>query len=333
MSETMSDVQPSKTQLTHQTVLVTGASGFIGTHLCQRLRQAGATVHALCRYSAPQVREPLSANLHWHLADVTDITTVRSILQNIQPAVIFHLAGQATAARSLNYVLPTFHSNLTATVNLLTATTELGCGRIILAGSLEEPAADESTPTPSSPYAAAKFASSAYARMFHELYQTAVVLTRIFMVYGPGQRNLQKLIPYVTVSLLSGKVPHLSSGQRLIDWIYIDDLVQGLMAIAQTPHLEGQTVELGSGQMTSVYSVVQQLVALTGSEIEPVFGILADRPLEQLRQANIAATSTQLAWQPTTSLTDGLVQTVDWYRQWLAMAQSSNIQDILEPMK
>ena len=333
MFKTMSALWPSDAQFTHQTVLVTGASGFIGSHLCQRLCQAGATVHALSRrYSASREREPLSSDLYWHLADVTDIATVRSILQDIQPAVIFHLAGQVTAARSLNYVLPTFHSNLTATINLLTAATELGCGRIILAGSLEEPAADESIPTPSSPYAAAKFASSAYARMFHELYQTSVVLTRIFMVYGPGQRDLQKLIPYVTLSLLSGRVPQLSSGQRLIDWIYIDDVVQGLMAIAHTPHLDGQTVDLGSGRMTSIYALVQQLVALTGSEVEPVFGRLTDRPLEQVRQANIAATLSQLGWQPTTSLSDGLLQTVDWYRQWLAMEQSStsNLQDSLE---
>jgi len=124
--------------------------------------------------------------------------------------------------------------------NLLIAGAENSAGRMVLAGSFEEP--DEVDTAPCSPYAAAKWAASGYARMFHALYQVPVVVAKIFMVYGPGQLDYTKLIPYVTLSLLRGEAPMLSSGARLVDWIYVDDVVDGLIGCAQAPGIEGRTV-------------------------------------------------------------------------------------------
>lgn len=298
-------------------ILVTGANGFIGTHLCQHLCRAGAEVYALSR------KLPVTAaadNLNWCQGDLTDIVKVRELFSSIKPDLVFHLAGHPVGIRGLELVLPTFYNNLVATVNLLVAATEVGCGRLILAGSLEEPQSHTNL-TPSSPYAASKWAASSYTSMFYELYQLPVVTARIFMVYGPGQQDLKKLVPYVTCSLLQEKAPKLSSGNRPIDWIYVEDLVSGLLAIAKVADVEGTTVDLGSGNLETIRTVVEHLVNIIGTKTEPLFGALSDRPLEQVRVADTAATYKQIGWKPEISLDKGLASTVDCYKKYLQARQ------------
>jgi UDP-glucose 4-epimerase len=304
-------------QSVDQRILVTGASGFIGSHLCDRLRIGGGEVHAVSR-TKPSIEKN---GLRWWSGDLAEISVVRSLLTMIKPDLIFHLAGHVKGARDLDQVIPTFRSNLMSLVNILTVVSEIGCGRVISAGSMEEPDSGDPRALPGSPYAAAKWAGSAYARMFHALYQVPVVNLRIFMVYGPAQQDLSKIIPYVTLSLLRREAPKLSSGQRQIDWIYVEDVVDGLLAVAQAPNVEGHTIDLGSGSLVSIRAVVQQLVDLVNPAIKPLFGALPDRPMEQVRMANTADTRAKISWEPKTSLQDGLRYTVDWYRERLKRGQ------------
>jgi nucleoside-diphosphate-sugar epimerase len=208
-------------------------------------------------------------------------------------------------------------------VNLLTAAQAIGCERFVLPGSLEEPSSDNAEVVPSSPYAVTKWASSAYARMFHALYQLPIVILRVFMVYGPGQRAVHKLIPYAIRSVLKGDVPTFSSGPRPIDWIYIDDVVEALLASAVADNLEGKTIDIGSGQVETVRTVVEKLVELTGSDIVPLFRTRSDRQLEQVRQADITAAEELMGWTPKVSLDEGLKRTIAWYEQDLEVATSS----------
>jgi UDP-glucose 4-epimerase len=305
-------VQKPVHQFANRKILVTGASGFIGTPLCRRLCGEAAEVHAVAR--RPPTDE--KTRLRWWQADLADIAVVQDLMTAIKPDVIFHLAGHALGGRELDLVLPTFHGNLTTTVNMLTVAAELGCRRFVLASSLEEPEPAVAEVVPSSPYAASKWASSAYARMFQELYQTPVVLARIFMTYGPGQ-DLRKLIPYVILSLLRGENPKLSSGQRQIDWVYIEDVVEGLLAAAQAPAIEGKTVDVGSGTLVSIRTLVEHLACLINPQIKPLFGALSDRPLEQVRVADTARSSAMIGWKPTIALEEGLRRTVSWYERQL----------------
>jgi nucleoside-diphosphate-sugar epimerase len=149
--------------------------------------------------------------------------------------------------------------------------------------------------------------------MFHALYESPVVIARPFMTYGPGQ-DPRKIIPYVTTSLLEGKAPRLSNGALEADFVYIDDVIDGLVAMVDAPELEGITMDLGSGYLTSVRSIVEHLLSLTGVDIEPMFGTLPDRPKEQVRIANIRQTALCLNWKPTVSLVQGLQQTVAWFK-------------------
>lgn len=296
-------------ELAGKRIFVTGATGFIGSHLLPRLCEVGASVHAISRGEPPETRLPI----HWYQGNLADLPTVRTVLRAIEPQVVYHLAGHVAGTRGTEAIVPTFQCNLMSTVNLLTASQAIGCQRFILPGSPEEPSSHGAEGVPSSPYAVTKWASSSYARMFHALYQFPVVILRIFMVYGPGQRDHQKLIPYVVNSLLRGQSPQLTSGQRAIDWVYVEDVVEALLASALASNVEGKTIDIGSGELMTVRAVVQALARLMGHDGPPAFGARPDRQLERADVADRRAAEELLRWIPKTSLEEGLKHTTQWY--------------------
>jgi len=290
--------------------MVTGAAGFIGSALCRRLAHLGVEVHGISRTARP-AEDHIA---RWWQCNLEDFEAVCGLVNEAKPDLIFHLASNSAGSRALELVVPMFHSNLQTTVNLLAAATEIGCNRILLAGSMEEPDTNQHWPIPSSPYAAAKFASGTYGRMFHALYNIPVVNLRVFMVYGPGQRETYKLIPYVTLSLLKGEVPELSSGERAVDWIYVDDVVDGFIAAAVARNIEGTTLDLGSGKQVIVHHVVEMLVDIINPAIQPAFGVVPERAMEQTRIAKVEDSHQRLGWRAQTSLREGLIRTTAWYR-------------------
>jgi nucleoside-diphosphate-sugar epimerase len=291
-------------------VLVTGASGFIGSHLCRRLADAGAEVHGASR-RAPATTSP---SIRWWQADLAEPVPVRKLVKDVRPDVIFHCAGAAVGLRDLEQVEPMMRGHLLSTVNVMVAAAESGCRRVILAGSLEEPAPGVPESPPSSPYAAAKFAATAYARMFRDLYGLEVAILRVFMLYGPGQRELWKLIPFVITSLLRGESPALGSGQRQIDWVYVDDAVEAFIAAAMVDSCPACILDVGSGATIAVRELVERLAPMVRPDARPGFDAIKDRPFEQVRVANTGPTRELLGWTPSVGLDDGLRRTVEWYR-------------------
>lgn len=300
-------------ELAGKRIFVTGATGFIGSHLLSRLCELGARVYAVSRGQQPDTR----CAIQWYEGNLADLPTARTLLKAIRPHFVYHLASHVVGARGTEAIVPTFQCNLMTTVNLLTAAQAVGCERFILPGSLEEPSSNDTEAVPSSPYAVTKWASSAYARMFHALYQFPVVILRVFMVYGPAQRDLQKLIPYVIGSLLKGQVPQLTSGQRPIDWIYVDDVVEALVASALAHNVVGKTIDIGSGEVKTVQTVVETLARCMGFDGPPSFGARPDRQFEQVRVADRRAAEELLGWTPQVSLDEGLQRTILWYERHL----------------
>lgn len=289
-------------------ILVTGAAGFIGRHLCSRLCTWNLEVHGTSRRERPRLAgEPI-----WWQADMADLAAVRRIFSAVKPDIVVHLAGSTGARTDRDLVLPAYHSLATSTVNVLVQASEQGCRRVILAGSLNEPMSRFEAPIPGSPYAAAKWIGSIYGRMFHALYDAPVVNLRPFMAYGPAQAR-DKLIPSVALSLLKGEAPRLSSGRMRGDWIFINDVIDAFVVAAATPDIEGQTFDLGTGSLTSIRAIVEKLLEVTGCKIKPMFGAIPDRPHEQEIVADTAPAAGQLGWRATTSLEDGLRETAAWY--------------------
>lgn len=298
-------------------MLVTGASGFIGSHICRRLLEEGADVHGVSRAA----RE--GTGLRWWQADLTDADAAARLVRRIRPDAIYHLAGYASGSRSIDAVLPSLRDNLVAAVNVLIAAARSECGLVLLAGSLEEPEPVAAEPVPTSPYAAAKHAAGSFGRMFAALNDLPVVNLRVFMVYGPGQLDQTKLVPYVVTSLLRGEAPKLSSGTRPVDWVYVEDVADAFLTAAVRPDLTGETIDVGSGELVTVRSIVEQIVETIGTVIQPEFGTRPDRPLETVRAADVEQTRDRLGWQIRTSLAEGLFATVEWFRAEVARESPS----------
>ncbi len=283
-------------------VLITGASGFIGSHLCGELLRRGHEVHAVSR-SRPVV---FGERLIWHPVDLTDERSTRKTIAGIGADLIFHLCSHAQGERELPFVLPTFRNEVQTTINVLTSAVETGCNRLVMAGSLEEPAPGE---VPASPYAAAKASSRQYASMFHRLYGLPVVQTRIFMTYGPGQSQ-KKLIMHCIKTLRQGGRLAIASPNRKVDWIYVDDVVCGLLAVATTPGLEGKSVDLGSGEVVTIRDLVINLRQLINPNAVVEFGSSPWNDVEMVRRADATTTRTLTGWRCIVPLGEGLARTV-----------------------
>jgi len=292
-------------------VLVTGASGFIGTRLVETLVRGGAKVHASSRQAPAAAGEGLT----WHTGDLSDAGVASAMVRSARPDFVFHLASRVTGSQDLAAVLPTLHANLITTVNLLVAATEHGKPRFVTAGSLVEPRDRSQGITPSSPYAAGKWASGDYLRMFHSLYGLPASVARIFMVYGPGQRDTTKLVPYTVLCALRGEAPACGSGDRLVDWIYVDDVVEGLLALAATSETAGTAVDLGSGVLVSIRDVTQEIIHQVGSEVDPRFGARPDPKMEPVVVADTEGTKRRIGWSPRVTMADGLGRTISWYQE------------------
>lgn len=297
-------------------VLVTGATGFVGTNLCQALRSIGAEVAGVALAEsllhAPDPEGILPA-------DLADEASARGTVETVKPEIVFHLAGMVDTRQDTECILPTLRHNLIGTVNLLTALVGSQCSRVLVVGSSESPPPNQS---PGSPYAASKQAAAIYAQMYWALYALPVVIARPHMVYGPHQQ-VRKLIPYLIHCGLQKTPPLLSSGKRICDLVYVKDFVRAMLLMAGASGLVGQTLDVGTGTGTSIAEVVSHVRSLMSSTIEPVFGALPDRAGEVPQVANRRHTEEILGWRPLWTLDAGLSETIRWYKNEQSFDASS----------
>ncbi|MDH4278012.1 MAG: NAD-dependent epimerase/dehydratase family protein [Acidimicrobiia bacterium] len=289
-------------------ILVTGATGFIGGHVVELLHHLGADVHAVARQPGSTVS--FDTPVTWHRADLTDAAATAEAVKAVRPEMIVHLAGLVKGARDPDLLLPMFAANTASAVHLLDAARRFDVARVLLAGSLEEP--DEPAQLAASPYALSKAAAHLYGDYYRATTAVEVVNLQIFMVYGPAQLDEAKLIPYVIRSLQAGEAPSLSTGTRLVDWVYVGDVAEGIARACVGAAAE-HPVPLGTGSLATVRDVVETMIDLAEVEVEPRFGCVADRSREVEKVADIDTTRQLLGWVPAVDLREGLAATLSWY--------------------
>lgn len=320
-----------------QSVLVTGAGGFIGSHLVEALVERGARVRAFVRYNSrgdvgllnflsPDVRKRLVIVP----GDLRDPAGVLSAMDGC--TCVFHLGALISIPYSYRHPFEVIETNIVGTVNVLEAARHARPERVIhtstseVYGTAQIVPIDERHPLQGqSPYSASKIGADKIAESYYRAFDVPVATVRPFNTYGPRQSG-RAVIPTIICQALSGNVVQLGSLQPTRDFTYVSDTVQGFLRAAEAGAIVGQEVNLGSNQETSVAELVSMIGALLNRSIEVESSHERVRPakseVERLRASNVRAKEL-LGWEPTVSLKDGLGRTIDWiaghtelYRPW-----------------
>lgn len=317
--------------LTGRRVLVTGASGFIGSHLTRRLVADGAEVHALTSsvssiYPARllDVRESITL----HEASLDDRGAMQLLAERVRPDYVFHLGAYTHVGKSWQRIDECIQVNIQGTVNLLMALAPTGFTRFVNVGTSEiygdvaVPFVEDGPVHPISPYSVSKHAAEEYARLFGAAMSLPVVRVRPFNAYGPMQ-SPDRIIPETITRGLQGQPMRMTQGSQTREFNYVEDLADGLVRVATAPGIDGELFNLGCGRETSIRDVATLTLKLMGDPITPEFGVLEERPIEIPRMyADTTKTVERLGWSPATSLEAGLTRTIEWYRAALASGAS-----------
>jgi UDP-glucose 4-epimerase len=313
-------------------VLVTGAAGFIGSHLTRRLVAEGADVHVLTGEVSsvyPGRLLDVRDGITLHEGNLTDRTAMEALAKAARPSVIFHLGAYTHVGKSWYRVDECVQTNVQGTVNLLLALEGTSYDRFIYTGTseiyggIDVPFREDAKVNPISPYAVSKYAGERFCQMYQQGLEWPIVLVRPFNAYGPAQ-SPDRIIPETIVRALRGQDLALTSGRQTREFNYVEDIVEGYVKLAQTDGIEGELFNIGGGEEVTIRKVVEEILDLMGNPIEPKFDALEHRPNEIWRMyCDSSKAREKLGWEPRFSLRDGLDATIAWYRTELERNDSS----------
>ena len=315
--------------LTNKKILVTGADGFIGSHLVEMLLAQGCDVRAFVYYNsfnswgwldslAPEVLR----NLDVVSGDIRDPNGVEAAMQDC--AVVFHLAALIAIPFSYNSPDSYVDTNIKGTLNVLQAARKIGCERVLITSTSEVYGTAQYTPIDEkhpfqgqSPYSATKIGADRLAESFYRSFSTPVVIVRPFNTYGPRQ-SARAVIPTIITQLLLGATQlQLGSLTPTRDFNYVADTVAGFISLAQTDAAVGKEINIATGQERTIGDVARFLL----QQINPQATILTDeqrlRPeasevMRLLGDNTLITTLTD--WRPKYNLEAGLSATIAWFR-------------------
>lgn len=310
-------------------VLVTGAGGFIGSHLTEKLLESGAQVRAFIRYNSrkdPGLLKLLPGEnrnrLELVYGDLRDLDAVQQAMQEIQ--LVIHLGAQISIPYSYKHPVDVVGTNALGTLNVLLACRDNRVKRLVhissseVYGSALRTPMDESHPLQGqSPYSASKIAADKLAESFYCSYGTPVVTVRPFNTYGPRQ-SARAVIPTIIAQALNQEKIRLGNLTTRRDFTYVDDTVNGILQAARVEGIEGETFNLGSGQEIEIGVLAQKILQLIGRPVEIIQEDQRLRPekseVNRLLSDNSLARA-RLAWQPLTDLEAGLQNTITWFKE------------------
>jgi CDP-glucose 4,6-dehydratase len=317
------------------TVLVTGAQGFIGSWLAERLLDLGARVVVPWRDLHPGTRfhtEGIADRCHLERADVRDYNALVRILAEHEVTAVFHLAAQPIVGIANRSPLSTYDSNVTGAYTLLEACRARGVvadpiERIVVASSdhaygphADAPFREDFPMKPSYPYDVSKACADMIARCYAATYEMPIAVTRLANVYGGGDRNWSRIVPDTARSVARGERPVIrSDGTPERDYLYVEDAVDAYLTVADSldsPDYHGRAWNAGLPSPVSVLELVRRLIAVSGKDVEPeIRG--RGTPHAEADRLHIDSTAIreQLGWSPRWSLEEGLAKAYAWYER------------------
>ena len=316
--------------LAGRNVLVTGADGFIGSHLVERLVAEGANVRAFCLYNSrgsagwlDEVSTATHARLEIRLGDIRDGRLVESALDGVSH--VFHLAALIAIPYSYEAAASFVETNIGGTLHVLEAARRFGVERVVHTSTSEVYGTPEALPIrethplrAQSPYAASKTAADQLALAFHASYDLPVVVLRPFNTFGPRQSD-RAVLPTMLRQLLAGhREIHLGRLEPRRDLTYVADTVDGFVRAATVADVDGEVIHLGTGRSESIgdlFALATRLLGITDARpIEDKARMRPDQSEVMRLESDPAKAKRMLGWTAATSLEDGLRHTIDWLR-------------------
>jgi dTDP-glucose 4,6-dehydratase len=318
-------------------VLVTGSGGFIGSHLVEKLLQAGANVRGFVRYTSRndkgflnQLSQADLNRIEIITGDLRDPNAVQNAIRNCQ--IVFHLGALIAIPYSYKHPNEVVETNVIGTLNILNACREFGISRLIHTSTsevygtaLRVPINEEHPLQGQSPYSASKIGADKLAESYFCAYNLPVVTVRPFNTFGPRQ-SMRAVIPTIITQALTSKKIKLGNLESTRDFTYITDTVNGFMLAAETDRIEGTTMNLGTGIEISIAELVQKISGLINQKLEIITEDQRLRPTrsEVMRLiSNNTLAKKMLGWEPQVSLDQGLLQSIDWIKNHLELYDPS----------
>lgn len=307
------------------TVLVTGATGFLSSHLVPALLDKGANVTGL---SLEKRHYPALKNFSYIHADLKDKDKLKETVRKIEPSIIFHLAAYPNEEPTFENTDNCIQNNIQGTMNLIHSLKGISFDSFIHIGSYKEysgnktPFRETNTIFPMSSYAISKACTEMFCKAYHQIYGLPLVSLRLPAVYGPGQSD-KNLIPYLIKSSLSGHPLRLTKGEQKRELIYISDVIDALIMASINKKACGEIINVGTNKEYRLKEIVKLILSLSNSRIKPEFGAIPYRKNEiwNMKGDNSKARSI-LNWEPKIGLKEGLVKTITYYKNVQEKASS-----------
>jgi NAD dependent epimerase/dehydratase len=309
-----------------KTVLVTGAGGFIGSNLTERLVELGANTKAFVRYNSRNdwgllellPKETLNQT-EVIMGDLKDADAVLHAAEDVD--IIFHLGALIAIPYSYLHPRETIGTNILGTLNVLTSAKENGTEKVVhtstseVYGTARYVPIDENHPLQGqSPYSASKIGADKIAESFYRSFELPVAIIRPFNTYGPRQ-SARAVIPTIITQALTKEKIFLGSVHPTRDYTYVKDVVEGFIKVAESPKSVGEVINIGSNFEISIGDLANQIISLTGKTAEIITDPVRVRPqdseVERLWCDNTKAKNI-LKWEPKISLEQGLENTIEW---------------------
>jgi dTDP-glucose 4,6-dehydratase len=316
---------------TDKKVLVTGAGGFVGSHLTEHLAGLGADVRAFVHYNSRNdpgllrllPKESLE-RVRIVMGDLKDAGAVGDAVRDVD--VVFHLGSLIAIPYSYVHPRETVETNVLGALNVFEAARDAGVGKVVhtstseVYGTARYVPIDESHPLQGqSPYSASKIGADKVAESFYRSFDVPIATIRPFNTYGPRQ-SARAVIPTIIVQALTQEKVVLGATHTTRDYTFVDDLVRAFVLVAGSPRTVGETVNVGSNYEISIGAVAETVASLIGREIEVVTDSGRLRPekseVERLWCDNTRARDL-LGWSPAVPLEEGLSRTIAWFREHL----------------
>lgn len=314
---------------TGRNVVVTGAGGFIGSHLVERLLSLGANITAFVRYNSrndPGFLAPHTKDVRIVSGDIRDPEAVRSVLEGA--GAVFHLAALTGIPYSYVHPIEVFEVNAQGTLNVLVGARDAGLERVVITstsevyGTARYVPIDELHPKqPQSPYSASKISADAMALSFHAAFQLPVTIVRPFNTYGPRQSD-RAIIPTVISQALTQPEITVGNTKPTRDFTYVSDTVDGFLCLAASDATIGQEINLGTGAEISIGDLVGRINTIIGRDLPIRIQDERVRPgsSEVNRLLSKNSKARELAgWSPRVTLDEGIRLTAKWVEERLDM--------------